>query len=244
LNFGSEQIVRRVFAKFRGRSCQILGLPVQYNQPTKSRGGFRNPYSWTLTLTDIPTTISETQIRSAILSPQDSPRHVELGRPSYNVDGEEASATVLSLLSNIGPIEWSQANTQLEGKRAKAVDRFYEEADAREAAKALHGKPLSFCKNLNFAAQLLSAAKFKVRNTIFSAVKPKIRAASETWKEKNLKLKVYPSSGLGQQYRNIKIEGQVVDDVAAAKETMDEILNSIKIEYDGQPLWASSLMNN
>ena len=36
------------------------------------------------------------------------------------MDGELASATVMSLLSQAGPIEWSQANTQLEGKRAKA----------------------------------------------------------------------------------------------------------------------------
>lgn len=207
-------------------------------------GGFRNPYVWTVMLTDLSTDTTENDIRSAIQSPYDRPRNIEIGEPTYNVDGELASATVMSLLSRVGPIEWHQANTELEGKRAKAVARFYEEADARRAASSLDNFPLSFGKNMKLSAQLVNTAKFKVATTIFSAVQSRIRTASQDWSKKHLNFKVYPCAGPASQYRVLKIEGSVAKDVAAAKETMDKILDGIIAMHDGEPLWIHSLSHN
>jgi hypothetical protein len=160
------------------------------------------------------------------------------------VDGELASGTVLSLLNHIGPIEWSQANTELEGKRAKAVARFYEEADARAAATSLHNYSLSFGKNMKLSTQLVNTAKFKVATTIFSAVQTRIRIASQDWSKEHLNFKVYPCAGPGSQYRVLKIEGPVAKDVAAAKETMDKILDGIIVMSHDEPLWTHSLTYN
>lgn len=244
LNFGSEDIAKRVFNNFTFNRYRILGQTVHCNAPIKGEGGRRNPYAWTLMLTGLPIATTEKNIRFAIHSPQDSPRNIELGKPSYNVDGETASATVMSLLSQVGPIEWSQANTELEGKRAKAIARFYEEADAREAARTLHDRSLSFGTNMKLTVQLVSTAKFKVAATIFSAVQSRIRTASEAWKKEHLTFKIYPSTGFGFQYRVLKIEGLVAKDVATAKETMNEILDGITIMRHGKPLWAPSLNLN
>jgi len=244
LNFGNGDIAKRVFDKFSSNVYRVLNQTVHCNSPTRGEGGWKNPHAWTLMLTGLPANTVEEDIRSAISSPHDSPRNIELGEPSYDMDGELASATVMSLLSQAGPIEWGQANTELEGKRAKAVARFYEELDAREAARSLHDKPLPFCKSMKLTTQLVSTAKFKVATNIFSAVQSRIRTASQTWKKQYLNFKVYPSAGLGQQYRVLKVEGQVAKDVANAKETMDKILDGITVMSHGEVLWASSLNNN
>jgi hypothetical protein len=244
LNFGSEDIAKRVFNKFTSKRYRILGQTIPCNAPTKSGGGRRNHHAWTLILTGLPIATMERDILATIHSPQDIPRNIELGKPSYDVDGELASATVMSLLSQVGPIEWSQANTELEGKRAKAIARFYEESDAREAARKLHNQPLSFGTNMKLTVQLLSTAKFKVAVTIFSAVKTRIHTASEVWIKQHLTFKVYPSPDPGYQYRVLKIEGLVAKDVATAKETMNEILDGITIMSHGKPLWAASLNLN
>ncbi|RDI87163.1 hypothetical protein Vi05172_g2790 [Venturia inaequalis] len=148
------------------------------------------------------------------------------------------------MLSHFGRIEWSQTNTELEGKRAKAVARFYEETDAREAAQSLDGKPLDFCSKLTLTAQLISTVKFKVATNIFAAVQGRIRAVSQTWKEQHLNFKIYPSAGQGQQYRILRIEGQLATDIAVAKAVMDEILDGVSVKRDGLPLWNPSLSNN
>ncbi len=233
LNFGNEDIARRVFDKFCSKTYKVLNQTVHCNPPTRGEGGRRNPYAWTLMLTGLPANTVEKDIRSALKSPHDSPRNIELGEPSYDMDGELASASVMSLLSQAGPIEWGQANTELEGKKAKAIARFYEESDAREAARSLHDKALPFCKSMKLTTQLVSTAKFKVASSIFSAVQSRIRTASQSWKKQYLNFKVYPSAGLGQQYRVLEIEGQVAKDVATAKETMDKILDGITAKCFG-----------
>lgn len=243
LNFGSGEIAKRVFNKFGSAFYKILDKKVHCNPPIKG-AGFRNPYSWTVMLTDLSTGTTENDIRSAIHSPHDRPLNIEIGEPTYNVDGELASATVISLLSQVGPIEWHQANTELEGKRAKAVARFYEEMDAREAATSLDNFPLSFGKNMKLSTQLVNTAKFKVATIIFSAVQSLIRTASQDWSKNHLNFKVYPCAGPASQYRVLKIEGSVAKDVATAKESMDKILDGVIALRRGEPLWNHSLSYN
>lgn len=244
LNFGSEEIAKRVFAKFNSKSYKVLGQATRCNAPTRGGGGWRNLLAWTLGLTDLPVMTTEKDILAAISSPQNKPRNIELGKPSYEVEGEEASATVMSLLLQAGPIEWSQVNAELDGKRGKAVARFYEESDARAAVNLLHGKPLPFCEVMTLTVQLVSTAKFKVASMIFNAVQTRIRTASQAWTEKHLKFKIYPSAGLRQQYRVLKIEGEVASDVAAAKETLNEILDGVTVTREGKPLWTHALISN
>lgn len=248
LNFGNGTIAQRVFHKFTSKQYKICGRTVRCNAPTGldtfGRHGRLNPIAWSVMLTDLPADTKEQDVRNALRAPNDSPRNIEMGDPSYETEGELATTSVISLLSRFGPIEWSQTNTKLEGKRAKAVARFYKEADAREAAQALDGRPLDFCKNLKLTAQLISTAKFKVTANIFAAVQEKIRPVSQTWKDQYLNFKIYPIAGQGQQYRVLKIEGQIANDVAAAKAVMDEILDGVIASLDGLPLWTQSLSNN
>lgn len=117
LNFGYEDSANRVAAKFNSKSYKVLGQTLKCNPPTRGAGGRRSPYAWTLILTNLPATTMVKDISTAITSPHDMPRHIELGDSSYEVEGEEASAIVMSLLLQVGPIEWSQVSTELEGKR-------------------------------------------------------------------------------------------------------------------------------
>lgn len=164
LNFGNETIAQQVFDNFTTKQYKIRGKAVRCTAPTGGdafgRHGRRNSLAWTVMLTDLPAETNELDIHDSLRAPSDSPRNIELGDPSYEMGGELATASVMSLLGQFGRIEWSQTNTELEGKPAKAVARFYEETDAREAAQSLDRKPLDFCKKLTLTAQLISTAKF------------------------------------------------------------------------------------
>ncbi|KAJ8069812.1 hypothetical protein OCU04_000227 [Sclerotinia nivalis] len=242
LEFGNEDIAKRAFTKFNSKTYKVLGQTTKCNPPRE--GGGRNPLACTLILTNLPAATTEKDITSAITSRQDKPRNVELGVASYDVEGEEASAIVMSLLLQAGQIEWSQISTELEGKRAKAVARYYEESDARAAVTSLHNKPLPFYPTMTLTVQLVSSAKFKVASSIFNAVQSRIRIASQVWNEQHLKFKIYPSAGLRHQYRVLRIESEVSKDVAAAKETLNEILDGITVMSDEKPLWTPSLISN
>lgn len=104
--------------------------------------------------------------------------------------------------------------------------------------------PLPFCKTISLTVQLISTAKFKVASSIFNAVQNRIRTASQIWNEQHLKFKIYPSAGLKQQYRVLKIEGEISKDVAAAKETLNKILDGVTVMSDNKPLWTPSLISN
>jgi hypothetical protein len=195
-------------------------------------------------LTDLPVNVTEEDIRDSLRAPHDSPRNIELGAASYKEEGELTSASVMSMLAQFGRIGWSQANTELEGKRAKAVARFYEETDAREAMRSLDQKTLEFCKSMKLTVQLINTAKFKVATNIFGAVQARIRSVSQQWKDQHLNFKIYPSAGQGNQYRVLKIEGQVAKDVAAAKVVMDRILDGTTVKRNEQTAWTPSLSTN
>ncbi|CAD6441535.1 58b70620-cdf0-46e4-89e1-1cdae8c87a01 [Sclerotinia trifoliorum] len=243
LYFGNEDIAKRVSTKFKSKIYNVLGQTTICNSPIASEGQ-RNTLTWTLLLPMLPATITEKDITSAITSRQDKPLSVKLSALSYEVEGEEASAIVMSLLFQTGQIEWSQIGTEVEGNKAKGVARYYEESDARAAVATLDNTPLPFSPALSLTVQLISSAKFKVSSSIFSAVQSRIRTASQVWNEKDLKFKIYPSAGLRNQYRVLRIEGEVSKEVAIAKETLNEILDGITVMSDGKPLWTPSLTSN
>ncbi|KAF7894659.1 uncharacterized protein EAF01_010109 [Botrytis porri] len=244
LHFGSESVAEKVFARFDSKSYKVLGQPVKCHSPSRRVTSRFDPLAWTLMLTNLPAKTAEKDITSAIKLPHHMPRKIEIGEVNYDVEGEEASAIVMSLLLGVGPIEWSQISTELEGKRAKAVARYYEESDARAAVISLQDMPLPFCETLTLTIQLISTAKFKVASSIFNAVQSRIRTVSQIWNEQHLKFKIYPSAGLKQQYRVLKIEGEASKDVAAAKERLNEILDGITVMNGDKPLWTSSLIGN
>ncbi|TEY35476.1 hypothetical protein BOTCAL_0590g00090 [Botryotinia calthae] len=244
LHFGSENVAEKVFAKFNSKSYKVLGQPVKCKPPSRRLMSRLNPLAWILILPNLPAKTKEKDITSAITLPHHMPRKIEIGEVNYDVDGEEASAIVMSLLVEVGPIEWSQISTELGGKRSKAVARYYEESDARAAVISLQEMPLPFCKTLTLTIQLISTAKFKVASSIFNAVQGRIRTASQVWDEQHLKFKIYPSAGPKQQYRVLKIEGEASKDVAAAKETLNKILDGITVMNGDKPLWTSSLIGN
>ncbi|KAB8302354.1 hypothetical protein EYC80_005783 [Monilinia laxa] len=230
LNFDREKIAKRVSTKFNSGSYKVLSQTLKCEPPTKGEGGQNDPLAWTLELARLPVMTTKKNILSAITSRYDKPSNIELGSPSYSADGEEAGATV---------------STEIEGtKRAKAVARFYEKSDARTAVNTLHDTPLPFCEDIFLTVQLVSTAKFKVASIIFNAVQSRIRTASQDWDQQYLKFKIYPTAGLRKQYRILKIEGEESEDVAFAKETLNEILEGVTVMSEGKPLWTPSLVSN
>ncbi|KAF7920237.1 uncharacterized protein EAE97_011578 [Botrytis byssoidea] len=244
LHFRSENVAEKVSERINSKSFKVLGQTIRSQPPTGRMASLLGPLTWTVMLPNLPAMTTQKDIPTYITLPHHIPQRIEIGEVNYDVEGEEASAIVMSLLLGVGPIEWSQISTELEGKRAKAVARYYEESDARAAVTSLQDMPLPFCKALTLTVQLISTAKFKVASSIFNAIQSRIRTVSQIWNEQHLKFKIYPSAGLKQQYRVLKIEGEASKDVAAAKEALNGILDGITVMDGDKPLWTSSLMGN
>ncbi|KAI2621782.1 hypothetical protein GGR54DRAFT_79731 [Hypoxylon sp. NC1633] len=231
LNFGNGDIAERVSKGFKDGKYTIAGQRVTSASPTGGeRGwvgglGYRNPKAWTVCLTQAPASATEEDIYDSISSQYDRPRDVKLGLPSYDADVETCSATIQSLFTKIGPLEWWGLTPDKTGRRELASARFQAEEDAREAVRSLNKSQLPFNKNAKLTVNLVHSAKFKVRSAIYEVTRPQIMANIRKWKESHLTYNAYENPHAQQWYQTLRIDGEGAEDVAEAMKTIKKILD-------------------
>jgi IBR domain, a half RING-finger domain len=242
LNFGKGEIARRVSDKFNKGTYRILGQTINADPPKHSPSGRRNPVAWTVVLKDVPYNATLHDIENSIRLEHDKPRHVESTKLG-NTSEPDITILVESLFTNVGPVKF-EMNTQWQGKRFKAVARFEEEADAREAVRSLDNKRQDFLNEGKLTVQLVCSAKFKVSTTIYDALGENISTQSAKWMECHLQFKVYRNSGPLQRYTTLKIEGEQVKEVADATSTLEKILDGQTIMDGVAPVWSTVFTSN
>ncbi|KAI1385689.1 uncharacterized protein F4822DRAFT_351369 [Hypoxylon trugodes] len=243
LNFGNREISERVAKRFKDGTYTLLKQKVQCGSPSGREGRF-NPLPWTVCLTEVPASVAESDISQSIYKQADKPRHIELGKPSYTADTETCSATIQSLFTSVGPVEWSEFTLDTTGKRAKASARFHNEEDARTAARTLNYSALPFHKAAKLTVQLVYTAKFKVHANICEAVQPQIKARIRAWKDSHLYFTLYENSIPPKWYRVMKVEGEDVKGVVGAKDDISRILSGIVARDGSTVLWHPALRGN
>ncbi|KAK3938706.1 hypothetical protein QBC46DRAFT_365333 [Diplogelasinospora grovesii] len=230
LNFGSQDIARKVQAKFDFGEYTILDQGVKASGPTGVQSG-RNPMAWNTDFADV---------QKPIKLPQ--PRHIELGKPNYTVDPGLACATVKSLLLDIGPLEWWQdSRVDTRGKRMKSQARFIDETDARKAVRILNYTELPFGKKIMLSVAFATTAKFRVGTPIYKATRSRIEPYKDKWKAQHLHFVEYPPD---EGYQVLKVEGANIQDVAGAKNVLEKILAGDIAKNGDEVLWSASLSNN
>lgn len=245
LNFGNGDIADRVGKKFKDGQYKILDQMVHPSGPTRGAGR-HNPKAWTLCLTEVPAAATQKDVENSIFSRPDKPRDIQLGKPSYDGDADTCSAVIQSLFTAVGPLEWWELTPDTTGKRMKASARFLNEEDAKESARTLSNTTIPFHKAAKLTVQLVYTAKFKVSSIIFEAVQSQLKANIQSWKKQHLHYVAYPQPDPPKWYRVLRIEGELPKDVAAAKDTIANILAGV-IAKDGPsapPLWHPSLLGN
>ncbi|KAI1139282.1 hypothetical protein F5Y05DRAFT_381390 [Hypoxylon sp. FL0543] len=243
LNFGQDEIAERVRKKFEDGTYKILEQSVQCRKPTRG-AELRNPLAWTLCLTDIPASVTEADISRSIREQWDKPRNIEVGDPTYRGDPETCAATIKSLFTSIGNLEWWEFTPDTAGKRMKASARYFNEDDAMEAARTLNLSQLPFNKSAKLTVQVVHTAKFKVPVTIYDAVEFQIKANIREWKASHLYFTPYPNSNPPKWYRVLKVEGEDAKKVAEAKNTIMNILSGMVAKDGSSVLWHPALRTN
>lgn len=239
LNFGTERKAQKVYDKFKAGSYKVLDRVVKANPPT-GKADRRNPLAWTVMLTDVPGTAKKENIDQAI--PEfNRPHCVVMGKPTYDADFDYVTATVNSMLTQFGPLEWWEVSTNGKGKRIKAQARFFEESHAREAASSLNGNLLSFSDTTKLTTQLMTTAKFKVSTRIYDALSGRISSQTPIWESQRLHFVAYPPY---RGYRVLKLEGEDSATLAQAKKTLDRIVDGEVASKDGKDLWHVNLERN
>lgn len=244
LNFGNGDIADRVAKKFKDGKYKILDQIVHPNDPTRGGGGRHNPKAWTVCLTEVLAAATRTDVVNSIRLQSDKPRDVHLGEPTYKADADTCSAVVQSLFTAVGPLEWWELTPDTTGKRMKASARFLNEEDAKEAAKTLNNSALPFHKTAKLTVQIVHSAKFKVSSVIFETVQSQIKANIQDWKQLHLHYIAYPEPDPPKWYRVLKIEGESPSGVAAAKDTIANILAGVVARDGTGVLWHPSLRGN
>jgi hypothetical protein len=154
-------MAREMKAQYDSGTSKIFGHKVETSELTVSSASV-----WTVTLLSVPAEVTNNEVQASVRRLL-TPRHIELGTPSFRANPDEACKTVRSMLENIGALEWWQHGTGLGGKRSKAQAVFFDEADARKAVTSLHNAPLTFGKNLRLTIRLVPSTKFRVLTRIY-----------------------------------------------------------------------------
>ncbi|KAL2004772.1 hypothetical protein VTN00DRAFT_3300 [Thermoascus crustaceus] len=235
LNFGNEDIAKKVNYRFNAGTYKVLGQQVSSIACNRS-GGYHNPVVWTVCLTEVPATATEPDIL-CVISPHFRPRDVEMRQTSYKADLGTANAMIKSKLMQVGSLEWWEDGAESGGKRVKAKARFQDEEHARKAVTFLNNTPLPFNKNGKLTMQLVYSTKLKVSERIYKAVQAQIQTEKQVWKSQHLLFIPYePTRG----YRVLKIEGEDSKDVAQAKNSLEKILAGETVMCGDKPLWTPS----
>ncbi|KAI0114192.1 hypothetical protein F4776DRAFT_638520 [Hypoxylon sp. NC0597] len=243
LNFGNSEIAERACKKFRDGTYRILNQSVQCGNPTRG-GGRRNPLAWTVCLTEVPASATESDISRSIRQQGDKPRNIELGNPTYKGDSEICAAQIKSLFTSIGSLEWWEFTPDTTGKRMKASARFFNEDDAMKAAQTLNQSALPFNPNAKLTVQLVHTVKFKVSETIYEAIQSQIKAHLRDWKASHLHFTAYENTNPPKWYRVLKVEGEGAKEVVEAKNTIMNILSGVVAMDGSSVLWHPALRGN
>ena len=248
LNFGKPERAERVSTKFNKGVYTIAGQTIGAGPPKHSPGGRcrRNPVAWTVALKGVPLSATSNDIERAISAGYDRPRHIELsesGSSNKFCDLNTTSAVVKTLLTSLGSAEF-ETIPSLQGKRFKAIARFDEEADAREAVHTLHNKHQDFLNGGKLTVQLVSSAKFKVPTTTYDALEGQFSKKSADWTARHIRFKVYRNTDTLQRFTTLRIEGEQTKDVASVTNTVEEILAGETVKDGDAPLWSAALAGN
>lgn len=235
LNFGSEEIARKIKDRYGSGIYKVRDQKVKSTSLTRGAGR-SNPHAWTVMLADVDAAATESNILQGIPLGM-RPRHVEIGKPSYDEDPEAARAKIMSMLTHIGPLEAWETAASDGGKRMKATARFQDGNDAMRAADLLDGMTLPFSKSAKLTAKLVFTARLKVSDRIYGAVHSEIEAERQAWRSHHVLFIPYPEA---RGYRVLKLEGENNKSVADAKGTLEGILAGEVALHDGKPVWTES----
>ncbi|OIW25777.1 hypothetical protein CONLIGDRAFT_621675 [Coniochaeta ligniaria NRRL 30616] len=239
LNFSNEGIAAKVGSRFTSGIYKVLDQRVQCDGPTRGNG-VRNHLAWTFKLSDLPGPAKESDVTRSI--PQVFlPRHVEMSQAPYDLDLPTANAMIESILLQAGQLELWEGSPEGTGKRYKAKAWFMNDADARQAVVMFNDGPLPFNKNGKLTVQLVHSAKLKISADVYDAAEQEIVAHEQEWKAQHLVYRAYPPA---HGFRVLKIEGGLAKDVAAAKKTLERILDGEVVKNDDGAVWAPSFSAN
>ncbi|KAJ0162803.1 ATP-dependent RNA helicase DEAH12, chloroplastic [Colletotrichum tanaceti] len=254
LNFDSEEVAKEVCDGFSTGAYKVLGSAVscrlgQAEGPYRNSRGYQRRFpsvsrTWTLTLR-VPLQATDKDILRTI------PRHtrptdVGFEGTTYRL-GDECSARQLAmiekLLTNIGALEMKlTANSEIPGKRVKAMARFVDEADAKEAVGILNNTRLPFNEADKLNVCLVYSSTYKVATKVFEAVLGDVEAAKAASSEQHVHVKHFPPAN---GYITLRLEGEDRGDLAAAEKVVDAILRGQTVtDKEGTtPFWHPSFGN-
>ncbi|CCF35104.1 hypothetical protein CH063_06958 [Colletotrichum higginsianum] len=254
LKFDSEEVAREVFDGFSTGAYKDLGSAVscrlgQVEGPYWGSRGYQRRFpsesrKWTLTLR-VPLQANDKDILRTI--PRNArPRDVGFEGTTYRL-GDECSARQLAmiekLLTKIGSLEMKlTANMEIPGKRVKAMARFVDEADAKEAVEILNNIRLPFNETDKLNVNLVYSSTYKVATKVFEAVWGDVEAAKVASSEKHIQFKHFPPTN---GYISLRLEGEDRGDLAAAEKVVDTILRGQTVtDKEGtKPFWNPSFGN-
>ncbi|KAK4609011.1 ATP-dependent RNA helicase DEAH12, chloroplastic [Fulvia fulva] len=220
-----------VHALFKTGTLKLCGQKVYAGGTPTLQGRWT-----TLVLQNVPFNITEADIENSIPTAF-HPEEVEI--PDVDDDGPEAaSALIESLLSKIGPLEFTEV-TGPHRKYSKAIARYFDESDAKDAVARLQATTCDFLNGGQLKLELLTSYTFRVAKLIYDSVEDQLANLVADCEDNKVMYKV--SFDPRRRFATIRLESVSSSNVVAATKTVKAITDGILMEDDDGPIWKPSL---
>lgn len=254
------------------RRYKILGDEVTAAPPTCSNPSPYNPRAWTVVLKGLGQTATKQDVTEMIPA-ELKPRNTNLSPAEDPGFPKKITKAVEDRLKSFGELDMLEVNSDLPGKRVKAIARFLDGADAARAVQQLNGSEVTISlgeieptparawnTRLGAVAQLAPIGrrperKVAVKVTMCLLYTARLRVSEKLFKAvsdpiadanvgwKDRHLVFVPYMPL-KGYRVLRIEGEDNEAVAEAKAQLEHILDGQVLSNEGKPLWGHGFIRN
>ncbi|CAK3929876.1 ariadne ring [Lecanosticta acicola] len=191
-------------------------------------------------LEDVPYGITEDDVKNAILASHDLPESIHMSEADQEEDIPAVPALIESLLSGIGPLNFTVVSSPYR-KRGKAIARFFDETDAWKAVSKLHGRKCDFIDGRRLSLRLVASFKSRLPMAVYEAIEDQLAALVPLWTDQRLTYKVYPDPTGSKRFVTLKLEGLSMSHVAEGANAIEKMGSGRVVEADEKPFWVTTL---
>ncbi len=197
---------------------------------------FRGEYQCTLQLGNLHPRTTECDI-SRHLRPG-KPAGITMGDPSHTKTDDESARIIERLMRSQGGLESFQWQTTKESNKIKATATFAAKEKAVAAVQAMNLKPVrSLGASKIFLSHVISI-KYNILTAILQAIQQDLDLLkNRIWKDSHLHLKVYPQADPNKPFTALRLFGEDLKSIPAAKSELENILAGNVIMNGDSVLW-------
>lgn len=165
------------------------------------------------------------------------PEEIVMGKLSYSLNTTAAENSVRNALEGKGKLDSWEPNGSISSTKVKAVARYQNANDARDAVRTLHQSKIPALGNSRIFVNLIQSVKFLILTQVLSALGEDLADLKRhAWSTSHVQIKTYPPE-MGKASTVLRIYGEDAQSVAKTKSSLERLLEGVVASHKCQPIW-------